>query len=423
VITSIIAVVLISFIFTLDDIATAQVSQTISAITLFVCFPLCWKYFPTMMGKHKLSPSIPNNKKMMMNSKSSSKKAEPTPTGQDDEVVGSSNGEGGIGGTDDYNHGRVVVVEEDVRNDSSMSGITPTDVNNNNNDNHPQFGWTYIGRLFRAGLIQNYKTFTVIAKDHPPLKWFLFTVIWGEAGNSGLIPVMITIMTHLANFQSTEVGIMFFISLTSAIPGLVIGTYVCKRYNPSISIKCNLTLLSIVTLTFGLCIRQDRVYLNYGAAVLWGALLGWYYSTQQLYFSSSLPPEQETELSGFYVYCTILLTWFPPLIGTVMLEANIQAQYLTFPVVGCQLMGLFCACMCPSWEIIVESARKPLVIDPNNNNSSSSMDRNDDDDDDRMVVVSTASPARHDTAVDSELEMDSFEGGTSVGMGRSNSNL
>lgn len=40
-----------------------------------------------------------------------------------------------------------------------------------------------------------------------------------------------------------------------------------------------------------------------------------------------LPRGQEAELSGFYVYCTQILGWLPPLIFSVMVESNIDQKF------------------------------------------------------------------------------------------------
>ena len=66
-------------------------------------------------------------------------------------------------------------------------------------------------------------------------------------------------------------------------------------------------------------------------AYIWGFVigngLGWFYPTQNLCFSLLLPRGQEAELSGFYVYCTQILGWLPPLIFSIMVESNIDQKY------------------------------------------------------------------------------------------------
>lgn len=49
-------------------------------------------------------------------------------------------------------------------------------------------------------------------------------------------------------------------------------------------------------------------------------LLGWFYPTELNLFSSLMPKGQEAELAGFYLYCTQVLGWLPPLVFTLFNE-------------------------------------------------------------------------------------------------------
>ncbi|KAI2497164.1 Vacuole effluxer Atg22-like protein [Fragilaria crotonensis] len=86
----------------------------------------------------------------------------------------------------------------------------------------------------------------------------------------------------------------------------------------------------IVVATFGALILKEGLEM---IAYVWGFVVGnglhqgWFYPTQNLCFSMLLPRGQEAELSGFYVYCTQILGWLPPLIFSVMVESNIDQKF------------------------------------------------------------------------------------------------
>ena len=40
-----------------------------------------------------------------------------------------------------------------------------------------------------------------------------------------------------------------------------------------------------------------------------------------------VPAGQESELAGFFLYCTQILTWLPPLVLTVLNESGIHLRY------------------------------------------------------------------------------------------------
>jgi len=65
------------------------------------------------------------------------------------------------------------------------------------------------------------------------------------------------------------------------------------------------------------------------------------------------------ELSGFYVYCSQIIAWLPPLIFTVIVEADVNQTYAVI-VVTCFLVPAICMMMffaAPWDEILKESGR------------------------------------------------------------------
>jgi MFS-type transporter involved in bile tolerance (Atg22 family) len=227
-------------------------------------------------------------------------------------------------------------------------------------------------RLIFEGFRQNYRTAKAIATNHRPLKWFLTTVVLAEAGITPLIPTMITIMSNVYRYKGNVVGIVFFVALVSTIPGIVIGAVLSRRYNPQVSQRINLGILLSATLVIAIVMDRLRAkgmiggtedtpsYTGYLFSLTWGLLLGWFYTTQQLFFTASLPPKQEAELSGFYVYCTIILTWVPTLISTVMLNAGIAAQWTLIPLVIFQFLAFCSSLICPGWSEVEKASKDPL---------------------------------------------------------------
>ena len=226
-------------------------------------------------------------------------------------------------------------------------------------------------RLFFEGFRQNYRTAKAIAKNHRPLKWFLTTVVLAEAGITPLIPTMITIMSNVYKYKGNVVGLVFMVALCSTIPGIIIGAILSRRYNPQVSQRVNLGILSVATLVIAIVMDRLRAkgligtgdtpsYTGYLFSFTWGLLLGWFYATQQLFFTAALPPKQEAELSGFYVYCTIVLTWVPTLTSTIMLNAGIAAQWTLIPLVIFQFMALLTSLICPHWSEVEAASKDPL---------------------------------------------------------------
>ena len=97
--------------------------------------------------------------------------------------------------------------------------------------------------------------------------------------------------------------------------------------------------------------------------IFWGFFLGWWYASEQLLFSFLLPAGQESELTGFFVYCMVLLLWFPPLIYSIILnQGNINESYGLSTLIVCQSMAFVALGCLPPWPEAVKSAGIPLVF-------------------------------------------------------------
>ncbi|KAG7373013.1 vacuole effluxer Atg22 like protein [Nitzschia inconspicua] len=207
--------------------------------------------------------------------------------------------------------------------------------------------------LMWEGFRQNYRTIASIAKNHRPLKLFLITVALAEGGTTPLIPTMITIMSQVYKYNSSNVGIGFLVALVSTLPGVLVGAIFSRRYNPQISQRTNLGVLTVGTIVAAFVIEKncrdkffqvtdgEISYAGYVFSGMWGFLVGMYYATQQLFFTACLPPKQEAELSGIYVYCTIILTWVPTVAGSIMLNSGAGPQWLLLPLVIFQALALW----------------------------------------------------------------------------------
>jgi MFS-type transporter involved in bile tolerance (Atg22 family) len=74
-----------------------------------------------------------------------------------------------------------------------------------------------------------------------------------------------------------------------------------------------------------------------------------------------LPKGQEAELSGFFVYCTQILTFLPPLIFTVMIESGINMKWGLMSMIIFFVIAIGFLCLVSPWEEVLKESAK--VID------------------------------------------------------------
>lgn len=159
--------------------------------------------------------------------------------------------------------------------------------------------------------------------------------------------------------SGTEIGIVFLTTLLASVPGSKLGSIVTNRTNPNTSWKISLSVFSIVTFGGAFALSgPDRSYLAYVWGVMWGVILGWFYSTENLFFSMVLPKGQEAELTGFFVYCTQILVWLPPLVFSAMIEAGVKQTWGLMSLIIFFVIAIgFLSLVAPWPEVLEESAK------------------------------------------------------------------
>mmetsp|Transcript_56556 Transcript_56556/g.85511 ORF Transcript_56556/g.85511 Transcript_56556/m.85511 type:complete len:519 (-) Transcript_56556:41-1597(-) len=216
--------------------------------------------------------------------------------------------------------------------------------------------------VLRAGFAQNYKTVVQIYRKSKTLWVFFTTITLCEAGTTALLPIAVTFLTRVLKYNAIQIGAAFFIALLAAMPGTAMSAYFAKKYNPAKALKIMLVLGSMVTLGAVVALREERAYLGYVWAALWGITIGWYWSGEQLLFSVVLPEGQEAELTGFFVYCTIILSWICPLIYSLMVEAGVPEHWGLMPLVVFKVLGFFSLLRLPEWDEVRESTKTKLHL-------------------------------------------------------------
>uniref|UniRef100_A0A7R9ZM90 Major facilitator superfamily (MFS) profile domain-containing protein n=1 Tax=Craspedostauros australis TaxID=1486917 RepID=A0A7R9ZM90_9STRA len=173
---------------------------------------------------------------------------------------------------------------------------------------------------------------------------------------------------------------------------------VTSRLNPntSWSICMGVLLLVLVAGALILGIGDLGGLATYIWGVCVGLCLGWFYCTENLYFSMCLPKGQEAELSGFFVYATQILGWLPPLLFTVLVESGID-QTWGVVITSFGFLAAICLLRCSNpWDEVVAEANHEVVKD-----EGISVSQHSSDDNDKQKTVSAAMEPS-DSAVEAE---------------------
>jgi MFS-type transporter involved in bile tolerance (Atg22 family) len=182
--------------------------------------------------------------------------------------------------------------------------------------------------LITQSFVQVWQTTKKINKLYShSLRWFLLAVVFAEAAANAFTVVSVVFLDEQIGFSTQEIGIFFLITLIFTLPGSRLGAWVTHKTSPTISYQIVMLLLMITATVGAFILEEGRTFVAYGWGAFIGVELGWYYPVENLAFSILLPKGQEAEIAGFFVYCTQILGWLPPLIFSALVEADIHQKY------------------------------------------------------------------------------------------------
>ena len=215
--------------------------------------------------------------------------------------------------------------------------------------------------VLTSGFIQVFKTAKGIYNTYPStVGMFLLAVIMLESGANAFTLVAVTYLEDVVQLSGINIGIVFLIVLISTIPGSFISRYITSKTNPMTSLKIQLcffigfNFIAFLTMT-----SEDDEILAFIYAVVWGLLIGWFYSARLLIFSMIMPEGQESELSGFFIYCTQILGWLPPLVFTIMNETGINLSWGGIHLNIYLFLGLCLLQLMPTWKKCMDDTSGP----------------------------------------------------------------
>jgi len=183
-----------------------------------------------------------------------------------------------------------------------------------------------------------------------------------ETAAAAITSVSVVYLSETLQMNSTEIGVFFLATLLCTLPGTQLGAWVTRRCgnDPNRSWKMSMVALLVVLIVGAVVLDElPPQYRNF--SYLWGACvgtcLGWFYPTENLFFSMCLPKGREAELAGFFVYCTQILGWLPPLLFTLLVEADVHQKYGVIVTSFGFLVAVGLLSMTAPWDEIVLEAK------------------------------------------------------------------
>lgn len=222
-------------------------------------------------------------------------------------------------------------------------------------------------KVWLAGFVQVKDTVCNIYRDYPKsLGLFLLAVVFAEAGANSFTVVAVIYLDERIGLNASDIGIFFLVSLLTSIPGTWIGNFATPRINPRNSWRLNLILLGIVASAGAIGLQEGDSF----GALIWaasiGLMLGWHYPCENLCYSVILPEGQDSEVAGFYIYCSQILVWLPPLIFSVLVQNGTDQKWGVVVVASFLFVAAIILSFLPAWEDVIADVSKNKRDDSTN---------------------------------------------------------
>ena len=157
--------------------------------------------------------------------------------------------------------------------------------------------------------------------------------------------------------DQSQVVYFFLSSMVGTPPGAHLGRLITNRTNPNTSYKSSCVILFVVLITGVFTLEGKSQTMAYVWGFFVGMVLGWFYSVENLFFAMAMPPGSETELAGFFVYCTQILVWLPPLLFTIIIEQGVHQKYGWLATLGFLPVAAGILMFAAPWDEIVAEAK------------------------------------------------------------------
>lgn len=219
--------------------------------------------------------------------------------------------------------------------------------------------------IWTEGFKQLWRTSKMISRDYRSIGWFYVAVATGDAAIGSLGIILVTYFTDVLLFTSFDTGISVLVLLIGSVPGGMISGWFVDRYENVIwsSLICCVIVIINTFLASAILTGPGQQLRAYGLTAIWGLGTGWKWSSDKLMSSTLIPPGQDAELMGLYLFAGQCLTWAPPLIYTGLNEAGVSQRvniaclniYIIFSVGAYLCMG--------KYEDVLATAKLAKAID------------------------------------------------------------
>jgi len=229
--------------------------------------------------------------------------------------------------------------------------------------------------LYLAGIRGLLETMTTLGKTDPSAARFLVGSIFVEASMDSFTNLVVTYLSqqvretssivikslgpsckltlipslmsplfmplHKIEMSATGIIVFIMVNLATNPIGIILHRTLARKVGHKRSYVCCIAYTLIMApIMIGTVYSPQQSKLAYFFGVMFGISYGWYKPSSTGYYVSLVPKEKVVELWGLNSFCSVILSWVPPIIFAVLNETTGNMRVGWIGVITCEIIGL-----------------------------------------------------------------------------------
>jgi len=211
--------------------------------------------------------------------------------------------------------------------------------------------------LWVAGVSELWHTGKDLHKTEPGAARYLLGICFLAGAMGSFTNLAITYLSEEIQMSATGIIIFILINMATNPIGVLIHKRVARRIGHKRNYLMMIAYIIVLTALFIGCIAgPDQMNWTYLIAFLYGIAYGWYYPSSNGLFVSLVPKDRVTELWGFNMFASVILSWVPPLIFTTLNETTGNLRLGLIGILAFLIAGFCIAVFIPekTTDVVVE---------------------------------------------------------------------
>ena len=219
-------------------------------------------------------------------------------------------------------------------------------------------------------------SYRLLRDDFPDTGTFLVGLAIMQGGISSFATLGVVYMSQFLDMSPTQIVLVIYLLFLIAAPSGVAAKFVLHRYGArkTFLAMIQLFIASNVAAFFALT-GPSTAWRIYILTVVWGSIVGLYFSANTALYTQLVPKHAESYFMSLFYFASVILTWLPPAVFTVLNQLTNALRYIFF------ITGVFyCIALPILYQVDIDRAKIAISIYlPSNDDLPKSEDASDDD--------------------------------------------